>query len=94
MCRIYSDTRLELYEQVTRSVRLHGAVTSVRLEARFWSILDEIARGEGLSTPRFVEKLHDEVIEREGELRNFASLLRVVCTIYLEQVKPAAAKAA
>jgi predicted DNA-binding ribbon-helix-helix protein len=93
MCRIYSATDPDLYEQVTRSVRLHGAVTSIRLEARFWAILDEIARQEDISTPRFVTKLHDEVLDREGEVRNFASLLRVVCTIYLDQVKPAAAPA-
>ncbi|WP_159716189.1 ribbon-helix-helix domain-containing protein [Geminicoccus flavidas] len=90
MCRIYSATDPKLYEQVTKSVRLHGAVTSIRLEARFWTILDEIAQREGISTPRFVTKLYDEVLDREGEVRNFASLLRVVCTIYLDRVKPAA----
>lgn len=83
MCRIYAGTDPCEYEPVTRSVRLHGVVTSIRLEARFWAILDELAVGEGTTTPRFLAKLYDEVVDQRGEVRNFASLLRVVATIYL-----------
>ena len=72
-----------------RSLRLHGAVTSIRLEARFWAILDEMADGEGLTTPKFIAKLHDEVLDLHGEVRNFTSLLRVVCAIYLDRVERA-----
>ncbi len=85
MCHIYAATDPVDYEPVTRSIRLHGAVTSLRLEARFWEILDEMALNDGRSTPRFLEALHDEVLELRGEVRNFASLLRVVCSIYLER---------
>lgn len=83
MCRIYAGTDPRDYEPVTRSVRLHGAVTSIRLEARFWTILDQMAEREGMSTPRFVATLHDEVLELTGEVRNFASLLRVACATFL-----------
>jgi predicted DNA-binding ribbon-helix-helix protein len=83
MCRVYSGTPVADYQQVTRSVRLHRAVTSIRLEARFWAILDRMAAQEGVTTPRFLAVLHDEVLEEHGELRNFASLLRVACTTYL-----------
>lgn len=83
MCRIYAGTDPGDYEPVSRSIRLHGAVTSIRLEARFWAILDEMAASEGVSTPRFVSMLHDEVLELTGEVRNFASLLRVACVTYL-----------
>jgi predicted DNA-binding ribbon-helix-helix protein len=76
MCRTYAGTAPDEYEPVTRSLRIHGAVTSIRLEARFWAILDEMADGEGLTTPKFIARLHDEV-------RNFTSLLRVVCAVYL-----------
>lgn len=79
MCRIYAATPPSDYESVTRSVRLHGAVTSIRLEARFWGIIDAMAAAEGRSTPRFLAALHDEVLELQGEVRNFASLLRVIC---------------
>lgn len=90
MCRIYAGTDPRDYEPVTRSVRLHGAVTSIRLEARFWAILDEIAAAEGMSTPKFIATLYDEVIELAGEVRNFASLLRVACITYLMRERAAA----
>ena len=85
MCRIYAGTAPSEYEPVARSLRLHGAVTSIRLEARFWAVLAEMADAEGLTTPKFLAKLHDEVLDQQGEVRNFTSLLRVVCAIYLDQ---------
>ena len=85
MCRIYAGTDPAEYEPVTRSLRIHGAVTSIRLEARFWAILDEMAEGEGFTTPRFIAKLHDEVLDLHGEVSNFTSLLRVVCAVHLGQ---------
>ena len=83
MCRIYAGTAPSEYEPVARSLRLHGAVTSIRLEARFWAVLAEMADAEGLTTPKFLAALHDEVLDQQGEVRNFTSLLRVVCAIYL-----------
>jgi predicted DNA-binding ribbon-helix-helix protein len=85
MCRIYAGTDPAAYEPVTRSLRLHGAVTSIRLEARFWAILDAMAADEAVTTPKFLAKLHDEVLELHGEVRNFTSLLRVACTVHLER---------
>ncbi|MDP2696999.1 ribbon-helix-helix domain-containing protein [Thalassospira sp.] len=85
MCQIYSGTCPELYENISRSVRINGVVTSLRLERRFWQILDDIAAGEGFSTPQFLGALHDEVIVQRGNIPNFASLLRVICTVYLEK---------
>ena len=83
MCRIYACTDPTEYEPVSRSLRIHGAVTSIRLEARFWAILAEMAESEGMTTPRFIAKLHDEVLDLHGEVRNFTSMLRVVCAVYL-----------
>ena len=80
MCRVYAEQDPESYRVVTRSIRLSGYCTSIRLEAMFWSILDDIAAGQGLSTPRFISTLYDEVTELRGEVGNFASLLRVTCT--------------
>lgn len=87
MCQLFSGQDPAGYQQVTRSVRLNGCTTSVRLEARFWDILDDIAEIEGTSTPRFLSTLHDEVVERRGEVGNFASILRVTCIIYLQQTQ-------
>ncbi len=83
MCRIYAGTDPAEYQPVTRSLRLHGAVTSIRLEARFWAILDRMAGVEQVSTPRFIGLLYDEVLELQGDVRNFASLLRIACTTFL-----------
>jgi predicted DNA-binding ribbon-helix-helix protein len=85
MCNIFAGQDPASYACVTRSVRLSGHVTSIRLEAQFWSILDEIARHQGLSTPRFLGKLYDEALEIHGEVGNFTSLLRNACVIYLRQ---------
>ena len=80
MCRVFAEQDPESYRVVTRSVRLNGYCTSIRLEAMFWSILDEIAASQNMSTPRFISTLYDEVTELRGEVGNLASLLRVTCT--------------
>ena len=77
MCHVFASTDPELFEPVTRSVRIAGVVTSLRLEGAFWRIIDEIARSSDMSTGRFLSTLHDEVVEIRGDVGNFASLLRV-----------------
>lgn len=83
MCRMFAGQDPASYEQHTRSIRLGGHCTSIRLEAAFWTTLDDIAAGQGLTTPKFLTKLHDEVLELHGEVRNFASLLRCACLVHL-----------
>ncbi|WP_147820390.1 ribbon-helix-helix domain-containing protein [Salidesulfovibrio onnuriiensis] len=83
MCELYSSTPPTEYETQTRSVRLNGAVSSVRLEQRFWNILEELAESEGTTLGRFLSTLHDEATRTHGDIGNFASLLRVACTTYL-----------
>ena len=46
MCRIYAGQDPGRYQPETRHLRLNGQSTSVRLEAAFWAILDQIAAGE------------------------------------------------
>lgn len=83
MCRVYASTTPDRYECVTRSVRLQGCVTSVRLENEFWDILEELAAEQELSAGQFISQLYTEVIEERGEVGNLASLLRVSCAVYL-----------
>jgi predicted DNA-binding ribbon-helix-helix protein len=83
LCRIFASQNPASYAPVTKALRLNGHTTSIRLEAEFWAILDDIAAAEGLSTPRFIGKLRDEVVERLGEVENFTSMLRVTCAHYL-----------
>ncbi|HVJ40498.1 MAG TPA: ribbon-helix-helix domain-containing protein [Dongiaceae bacterium] len=85
MCQVFASQDATIYKTVTRSVRLNGFCTSIRLEALFWSVLDQIAAQEGMSTPRFISTLYDEVMELRGEVGNFTSLLRVTCASYIEK---------
>ena len=70
MCRILSGQPAERYEPITRRLRL---------ERSFWKILDRMAAREGMTTPAFVSRLHDEVLDLHGAASNFASLLRCAC---------------
>jgi predicted DNA-binding ribbon-helix-helix protein len=84
MCGIYIDADPILYESRTRSLRIHGVITTVRLENLFWDVLCEIAAREGMTTSQFAVKLYDELIALRGEMpTNFASFLRVCCLRYL-----------
>jgi predicted DNA-binding ribbon-helix-helix protein len=82
MCQIFAQQDPGGYRPITRRLRLNGQSTSIRLERLFWDILDDIARGEGISTPAFVSKLHSEVLIHAGEVENFTSLLRCTCLIH------------
>ena len=48
----------------------------------FWDTLKEIAAKEGMSLAKFLTTLHREVLDHQGEVNNFASLLRCSCLIY------------
>lgn len=82
MCRVFSRLEPETYAGQTRSIRLGGHVTSIRLEASFWQVLEEIAEIEGMSLGRFLTSLHDEILALHGDVQNFTSLLRCCCLVY------------
>lgn len=83
MCKIFIGADPAFYETSTRSMRLHGVVTSIRLETLFWSVLAEIGRRDDLGLNQLITKLYDEITEARGEVDNFASFLRVCCLRYL-----------
>ncbi|WP_296983264.1 ribbon-helix-helix domain-containing protein, partial [Thalassolituus sp. UBA1505] len=85
MCEIYSAAEPELFELKTRSIRIDGVVTSIRLEAVFWQILEQIADEAELTLGTFITRIYREVVERRGEPGNFTSLLRVACTTHLNE---------
>ena len=85
MCQIFAGQDPATYESETRSLRLNGQSTSIRLEVSFWQMLDGIAGAEGFTTPGFISKLHAEVLEQHGEARNFTSLLRCACLQHLKR---------
>jgi len=81
---------LRRYQPLTRRLRLNGQSTSIRLEGAFWQILDEIAAEEGMTTPAFISKLHNEILMQRGEAENFTSLLRCACLTRTEMGAQAA----
>lgn len=90
MCRVFAGQDPEGYRQINRSIRIDGHSTSIQLESTFWNLLDEIAGSQNLSTPKFISKLYDEAIEINGQIPNFASMLRTTCALYLRGARPAA----
>ncbi len=83
MCKIFISADPAFYETSTRSIRLHGVVTRIRLETLFWSVLAEIGRRDDMSLSQLITKLYDEITEAHGEVENFTSFLRVCCLRYL-----------
>jgi predicted DNA-binding ribbon-helix-helix protein len=82
MCHLFAHQPQRDYESQTRSLRINGHSTSIRLEMSFWDTLEEIAAKEGMSLAKFLTTLHNEVLDHHGEVKNFASLLRCSCLIY------------
>ena len=94
MCEFFVKADPIQYEQRSRTVRIHGVLTSLRLENMVWDLLAEMAEAEGCTTNALVSLFHDEILAHRGEVPNFASFLRVTCMRYLRREAHKAAKAA
>jgi predicted DNA-binding ribbon-helix-helix protein len=79
MCEFFAKADPILYESRTRTLRVHGVLTSIRLEDLAWDVLAEMAAAEGCATNMLITKFHDEILQHLGEVPNFASFLRVTC---------------
>ena len=84
MCQVFASSPPESYAYEARSIRLNGQSTSIRLEKVFWDILEDIAASEGMTVPRFLSTLHQEVLLLWGEVANFTSHLRCICVMAIE----------
>jgi len=85
MCEFVVKADPILYEQRSRTVRIHGVLTSIRLENLVWDTLAEMAEEEGRTTNALIALFHDEILAHRGEVPNFASFLRVTCMRYLRR---------
>lgn len=85
MCEFYAKADPILYESRTRTLRIDGVVTSIRLENFVWEILARIAEEECRSTNALISALHREVMQADGGTPNFSSFLRVTCLRYLNR---------
>jgi predicted DNA-binding ribbon-helix-helix protein len=85
MCEFFVKADPILYESRTRTVRIHGVLTSIRLENLVWDTLAEMANDESCTTNSLIAKFHDEILLQRGDVANFSSFLRVTCLRYLRR---------
>ena len=81
---IFESADTTLWDSTTRSIRIDGTVTSVRLENLFWSILNDVADAEGLQIPQLLTRLAKESQDTGIEPSNFTSFIRVCCGRYMD----------
>ena len=91
MCEFFVKADPIMYEQRSRTMRIHGVLTSLRLENMVWDVLGEMAEREGCTTNALISLFHDEILAHRGEVPNFASFLRVTCMRYLRRAADASA---
>ncbi|GHC79055.1 hypothetical protein GCM10010136_31280 [Limoniibacter endophyticus] len=84
MCRLFVGADCALWESQTRSIRMDGMVTSVRLEKMFWMVLEEIAARDDMNVPQLLHQLYNESIDEGHDLGNFTSFLRVCCMRFID----------
>jgi predicted DNA-binding ribbon-helix-helix protein len=85
MCEFFVKADPILYEQRTRTIRIHGVLTSIRLENMVWDVLAEMAAAEDRTTNNLIAQLHDEIVAHRGDVPNFASFLRVTCMRFMRR---------
>ena len=85
MCEFFVKADPISYEQRSRTIRIHGVLTSIRLENMVWDTLAEMAEEEGCTTNALIVQFHDEIMAHRGEVPNFASFLRVTGMRYLRR---------
>lgn len=72
-------------QPVSRSVRLNGFSTCLRLEAVYWGILERIAAANQCSVSAVLSYVDRELHLRQGGVSNFSGLIRVICVAWLQQ---------
>ncbi|MFQ6572517.1 ribbon-helix-helix domain-containing protein [Pseudomonas sp. UM16] len=78
-----ANFNMGLAQPLSRSVRLNGFATCLRLEEIYWRILERIAEANQCSVNAVLSYVDREVHLRHGGVKNFSGLIRVVCVVYL-----------
>ena len=73
---------MELARPLSRSIRLNGFATCLRLEQVYWDILSEMARLNCCTISALLSYVDREVHLRHGGVKNFSGLVRVVCVVH------------
>lgn len=84
MCQLFIDADPALWTSHTRSFRMDGMVTSVRLEEMFWRTLETIGKRDDLTVPQLLHRLYNESLDAGHDLGNFTSFLRVCCLRFID----------
>lgn len=77
-----SEFDMGLAKPLSRSVRLNGFSTCLRLEQVYWENLGEMATLNGCSVSALLSHVDREVHLRHGGVKNFSGLVRVVCVVH------------
>ncbi|WP_233281718.1 ribbon-helix-helix domain-containing protein [Pseudomonas tructae] len=78
-----ADFEMNLAQPLSRSVRLNGFATCLRLEQIYWRILERIAKANQCSVNTVLSYVDREVHLRHGGVKNFSGLVRVICVVFL-----------
>ncbi|MGO4002296.1 MULTISPECIES: ribbon-helix-helix domain-containing protein [Pseudomonas] len=73
---------MELARPLSRSVRLNGFATCLRLEQVYWDILARMAKRNCCSVSALLSHVDREVHLRHGGVKNFSGLVRVMCVVH------------
>ena len=84
MCQLFINADPALWASHTRSFRMDGMVTSVRLEELFWRALQTIGERDDLTVPQLLHRLYNESLDAGHDVGNFTSFLRVCCLRFLD----------
>ena len=77
MCELFIDSDVDKWISRTKSLRIDGVATSIRMENFFWAVLSEIAVRDLMTTNQLITKLYLEAMDADHDLGNFTSFLRV-----------------
>ena len=77
-----SEFDMGLAQPLSRSVRLNGFATCLRLEQVYWDILSDMAKVNCCSISALLSHVDREVHLRHGGVKNFTGLVRVVCVVH------------
>ena len=86
MCQLFISADDSLWSSKTKSLRIQGVVTSIRLEVFFWDILEELSFRDQMTVSQLIAKLYLESLDADHDIGNFTSFLRVCCSRYLSLI--------
>lgn len=82
------DFDMQLARPLSRSVRLNGFATCLRLEQVYWNVLEGMANLHHCTVNSLLSYIDREVCLRHGSVKNFTGLVRVICVVHLLSAQP------